>query len=178
MTPVGLDQVNTSEFLAFWDGLCHEDALTRMHTVVLLSFCAVFSGSDLASPRAVSANATSLKEALLFTWIIIRILCASSQRNGPSGSDPSSLTQSLLFGACPSDVPQTLTMWQNNAFYRRRGSSSCYCTLQSVKRPQISCTEGDWCLQAGKDHTHSIPKFNIMFCLLLWAAAVCWQCLN
>lgn len=99
---------------------------SHTRTVVLqifFFFFAVFSGSVLALPLAMSANAITLKEELLFTWIIIRILCASSQRNGPSGFDPSSLTQSLLFSVCLSDVPQTSTMWQNNAFYRQQSSS-------------------------------------------------------
>lgn len=48
-----------------------------------------FEGSVLALPQAMSANAIRLKEEPLFTWITIRILCASSQRSGPSGFRPS-----------------------------------------------------------------------------------------
>lgn len=98
-------------------------AHTNTHCCFADFFLSLFSGSVLASPRAMSANAIRLKEELLFTWIIIRILCASSQRNGPSGFDPSSFTQSLLFSVCPSHVPQTSTMWQNDAFYRQQSSS-------------------------------------------------------
>lgn len=55
----------------------------------------------------------------LFSRIIIRILCASSQRNWPSGFDPSNPTLSLLSSLWPSDVPQTQAMWQIHAFYRQ-----------------------------------------------------------
>lgn len=48
-----------------------------------------FEGSVLALPQAMSANAIRLKEEPLLTWITIRILCASSQRSGPSGFRPS-----------------------------------------------------------------------------------------
>lgn len=91
---------------------------------------AVFSGSALASPQATSASAIRLKEEPLFTRIIIRKLSASWQRTGPSGFDPSSLTQALLSSVCLSDVLQTSTVWQDKAFYRQQNRHSA---LESVK---------------------------------------------
>lgn len=75
----------------------------------------VFWGSVLALPRAMSANAIRLKEEPLFTWITIRILSASSQRNGPSGFGPSSLTVPAVQRGSFWCAAHTPSMWQRHA---------------------------------------------------------------